>query len=101
MQSEIEGGVFLSDLPRYTVLEIHTVNRCYTAVLLGRDKALISGHPKYCPQPVLVDIRGSTWGGAMVKLDFVGRGMHLEFHHPQYDKPITTSTIQDIRERSI
>jgi hypothetical protein len=61
---------------------------------------LISGHPQYCPQPVLVAISGSTWGGSMLKPDFVGRGMHLEFYHPEYDAPIVTSLIRDVRECS-
>jgi hypothetical protein len=30
----------------------------------------------------------------------VGRGMHLEFHHPEYQTPILTSAIQEIRECS-
>jgi hypothetical protein len=29
---------------------------------------------------------------------FVGRGMHLEFHHPEYSTPIITSCIQEIRD---
>jgi hypothetical protein len=82
------------------VLEIRTVHRCYTAVLLGKREALLSGHPEYCPQPVLVEIAGSTWGGSMLKLDFVGRGMHMEFHHPEYETPIVTSRIQEVRECS-
>jgi hypothetical protein len=98
MQSEIEGGVFLPDLPQQTVLEIQTMHRCYTAVLLGQGAALLSGHPEYCPQPVVVAITGSTWGGSMLKLNFVGRGMHLEFQHPEYEMPIVTSQIQDVRE---
>jgi hypothetical protein len=101
LRSQIEGGVFLSNLPQHTVIEIETMHRCYTAVVLGKGEALISGHPEYCPQPVLVAINGSTWGGSMLKLDFVGRGMHLEFHHPEYDRPIVTSRIQEIRERSL
>jgi hypothetical protein len=98
VRSEIEGGVFLHDLPQHTILEIHTMHRCYTAVVLGEGEALISGHPQYCPQPVLVAISGSTWGGSMLKPDFVGRGMHLEFYHPEYDAPIVTSLIRDVRE---
>ena len=35
IQSEIEGGVFLNDLPPSTVLEIQTMHHCYKAVLLG------------------------------------------------------------------
>ena len=98
IRSEIEGGVFLSDLPPSTVLEIQTMHHCYKAVLLGGSEALLSGHPEFCPEPVQVAISGSTWGGSMLKLQFVGRGMHLEFRHPQYPTPIVTSPIQEIRD---
>jgi hypothetical protein len=97
-QSEVEGGVYLEDLSPSTVLQIETMHNCYTAVLLGGGQALISGHPKFCPHPVLVAIAGSTWGGSMMKLRFVGRGMRLEFRHPEYRTPILTSPIQTIRE---
>ena len=98
IQSEIEGGVFLHDLPPSTVLHIQTMHHCYTAVLLGGSDALISGHPEFCPDPVQVAIAGSTWGGSMLKLQYVGRGMHLEFRHPEYATPIVTSPIQEIRD---
>lgn len=101
VRSEIEGGVFLEHLQPLTVLEIQTQNHCYTAVLLGGSEAFISGHPDFCPEPVLVAINGSSWGGSMLKLRFVGRGMHLEFYHPDYRTPIITSAIQDIRERQV
>jgi len=98
VQSEIEGGVSLGDLPPSTVLEIQTQHHRYTAVFLGESQALISGHPEYCPEPVLVAIAGSTWGGSMLKLRYIGRGMHLEFCHPEYHTPIVTSRIQEVRE---
>jgi hypothetical protein len=96
--SEIEGGVFLDRLQPHSVLQIQTQHRCYTAVMLGGSQALISGHPEYCPEPTLVAIAGSTWGGSMLKRRFVGRGMHLEFCHPEYSTPIVTSRVQEIRE---
>jgi hypothetical protein len=34
----------------------------------------------------------------MLKRRFVGRGMHLEFCHPEYRTPIITSLIQEIWE---
>jgi hypothetical protein len=98
VQSEIEGGVLLSTLPPSTVLQIDTQNHRYTAVLLGGSDALLSGHPEFCPKPVLVAIAGSTWGGTMIKQRYIGRGMHLEFCHPDYHAPIVTSRIQEIRE---
>ena len=99
VQSEIEGGVSLGDLPPSTVLEIQTQHHQYTAVFLGESQVLISGHPEFCPEPVLVAIAGSTWGGSMLKLRYIGRGMHLEFCHPEYQTPIVTSRIQEVRER--
>jgi hypothetical protein len=99
VQSEIEGGVFLNDLQPRTVLLIQTQHHCYAAVFLGENRALLWGHPKFCPRPVSVSIVGSTWGGTMLKSRFVGRGMRLEFHHPEYSTPIITSPIQAIDER--
>ena len=98
IESEIEGGVFLDRLQLHSVLLIQTQHRCYTAVMLGGSQALISGHPQYCPEPTLVAIAGSTWGGSMLKRRFVGRGMHLEICHPEYSTPIVTSLVQEIRE---
>lgn len=90
--------MFLEDLSPSTVLHIETKHHCYTTVVLRGSQVLISGHPTYCPQPIKVNISGSTWGGSMLKLRFIGRGMHLEFSHPEYRTPIITSPIQEIRE---
>ena len=98
VQSEIEGGVHLRDVVPGTVLEVRTQNREYTIEYQGSGQALISGHPVFCPEPVLVNIHGSTWGGSMLKERYIGRGMHLEFGHPQR-QPITTSLIVDVREK--
>jgi len=101
VQSEIEGGVFLSDLPPSTVLEIQTQHHCYLVVLLNENNVLISGHPEFCPEPTPVAIAGSTWGGSMLKRRYVGRGMHMEFRHPRYQTPILTSRVKDIREPQV
>jgi len=45
-----------------------------------------------------ITIHGSTWGGSMLKRRFIGRGMQLEFRHPDYSTPIVTSPIQEIQE---
>jgi len=97
-QSEIEGGVYLNELPEHATLEVETQNRLYTIVNRGNGRVLISGHPEFCPEPVLVKIEGSNWGGSMLKMAYVGRGMHLEFRHPDYGRPIVTSRIVEIRQ---
>jgi len=96
VRSEIEGGVHLDHVGEGTTLHVETQHRQYTIVYLGRGEALISGHPVYCPHPILVRIQGSTWGGSMLKVRFIGRGMRLEFHHPTY-RTVTTSYILEIR----
>jgi hypothetical protein len=98
IQSEIEGGVYLDDLPYEGAIEVETQNRSYTIINRGDGEAIIWGHPEFCPEPVLVRIYGSNWGGSMLKTAFVGRGMHLEFRHPDYPRPIITSRIVDIRQ---
>lgn len=96
VQSEIEGGVCLDDLSEGARLEVETQNRWYIILIRGGGEQLIWGHPQYCPDPVQVRIAGSTWGGSMLKLRFIGRGMHLEFWHPVFHT-IKTSRILDIR----
>jgi hypothetical protein len=63
----------------------------------GDYRALISGHPRFCPDPVEVIICGSTWGGSLLKQYFIGRGMHLEVMHPAHQR-IVTSRIVEIRD---
>ena len=95
--SEIEGGFFLDDLPIGAELEVETKHHLYRIENCGQGRARISGHPTFCPEPVLVRIHGSTWGGAMLRLHFVGRGMLLEFNHPIHGV-VRTSRISEIRE---
>ncbi len=93
IQSEVEGGVYLRDLPPGAVLAIETQNRFYTLVTLEDEAVLLSGHPEFCPEPVVVRIQGSTWGGSMLKAKFVGRGMRLEFVHPVHHTVITSRVV--------
>jgi hypothetical protein len=98
LQSEIEGGVFLHDLTPKSTLYIQTKHHWYTLVHCGENRGLISGHPEFCLEPVLARIAGSSWGGSMLKTNFIGRGMHPEFKHPEYETPIVTSRIVEILE---
>lgn len=97
IQSEIEGGVDLRFLPRMSTLEVETQNHHYVIVLDRDGEAWIAGHPEICPEPVLVRISGSTWGGSMIKTHYLGRGMHMEFCHPGYHGVVITSPIVDIK----
>ena len=97
IQSEIEGGVHLNDLPEGAKLEVRTENTTYRLVNCGGRHVMIAGHPEFCPEPVRVQVNGSSWGGSMLKVAFIGRGMHLEFHHPRFNT-VVTSRIVEIRD---
>lgn len=97
IRSEIEGGIDLKRLPRMATVEVATRNHLYVLVMERDSAAWIAGHPRYCPEPVLVQISGSNWGGSMIKANYLGRGMHMEFRHPNFSGAIVTSPIVDIR----
>jgi hypothetical protein len=97
IRSEVEGGVYLKDLPENSTLEVETRNTWYRLTLRRDGEALISGHPQFCPEPVIVQIHGCNWGGSMLKAAYLGRGMHLEFRHPEHKGVVVTSPIVDIR----
>lgn len=98
VRCDIEDGLKLANLRSGSTLQVMTRHTCYTIrILLGR-LALISGHPLYCPQPVLVTIYGSTGEGSRLEAGFIGRGRRLTFHHPEHGTSIVTSRIHEIRE---
>ncbi len=100
VHSEIEGGVYVEDLTDDRPVEVQTEHRSYFVLRRADGGIVIWGHPVYCPEPLPVSISGSNWGGSLLKVGFIGRGMHLEFHHPDYDHPIVTSRIREVKELS-
>ncbi|HEV2201645.1 MAG TPA: hypothetical protein VGR73_17630 [Bryobacteraceae bacterium] len=96
-QSEIEGGVNVNELPPGALLEVETQYHTYQVVYHCDGEMTISGHPEFCPDPVRVHLAGSTWGTPMIKVRFIGRGMKMEFIHPELGI-IQTSRVRDVRE---
>ncbi len=90
--------IFLEGLEEGSCIRIKTRNHQYILEVRNRQ-VWISGHPKYCPQPVQVSHCGSSWGGSMLKLSYIGVGMYLEFRHPQFTT-VTTSRIVSIEHFS-
>jgi len=96
IESEATDGVYLDDLPDGGVVEVETSGHRYTIVNRTHGETLISGHPRFCPQPTAVIIEGSALGGCIVKAGFIGLGMRLTFQLPTH-RTITTSPIMQIR----
>ena len=92
-----EDGVSLDDLLVGAVIEAKTKSRVYRIEKRVDGKILISGHPEYCPYPVLAELHGSVWGSTMIKERHIGRGMSLEFQHPTLGL-IRTTQVQQVRE---
>ena len=103
-ESELQGGIFIDKLPVGKTLKVTTRNSVYfiDRVAEGKEGLTIQGHPRYCPEPTPAYILGSTFGGSMLKIGFIGRGMHLEFsfyeNNNTHRGTITTSQIQEVEE---
>ncbi len=95
MNCDIEQGVALDDLAVGAVVEFKTEHHLYHVENFGDGKVLMSGHPKYCPEPVPVYLYGSAAGNPPAKMRFIGKGMRIEFRHPTLGE-IRTSQVQEI-----
>lgn len=101
--SAIEGGALLNEFAIGSILEIKTQNTLYT-LEIRKDGTYISGHKTICPKPVRVTVLGSAWEPSiqsMLKQNFIGRGMHLQFIHPdrsKYKAPIITTIVEEITQ---
>src|SRR5271169_5043057 len=90
-----EDGIYLDDLADGAEIELQTKHHHYKLVKSAHTQARISGHPKICPEPVTVEIEGSSRSGlAGFKPGFIGRGMHLTFEHPTYRTVITSRILE-------
>lgn len=93
-QSELDGGVKLTDLSVGDGVLVRTKNTLYVVHKTADREYQIEGNEKYCPEPTPCKIAGSTWGGSMLKMDFVGKGMHMEYYIK--GQCITTTAIKHV-----
>ncbi len=56
--------------------------------------------PKYLAQEAIIHFHGSTYGGSMIRMGFIGVDMHLEFSTKDASG-ITTSSIQSVQVASL
>jgi hypothetical protein len=96
-ESELAGGAYVDKLAVGKTLKVQTKNTLYL-IEKREDGLYISGNAKYCPDPVKCTIPGSNFGGSMIKMNFIGRGMYMEFHTDGHPRAITTSEIQEVTE---
>ena len=101
-QSEIDGGAQLAKLEIGKLLHVQTRNTHYEIQRVSHTapEFCIQGYQHFCPVWMPASIAGSTWGGSMLKIGYVGIGMHLEFWIAEHGT-ITTTKIEKIWEEPV
>jgi len=90
------GGVLLDTLDAIDQIEVRTRNTTYHITVLGGTEArvLVQGG-RYFPVQSEVRLNGSTLGGSLLKVGWIGCGFCMEFMHD--GQRITTTRVREIR----
>lgn len=95
---EQSEGVDLGGLEPLTVLSIDTENSHYEMFLLHPvDRRVVIHGGKVFAEPTETTIHGSSFGGSLLKLGWVGIGMRIEMYFD--GKFILTSAVRSLEVR--
>lgn len=86
-------GVNILDLEPLTVLHVETRNSVYRIVISQRTAVFVQGG-HFFPDPAAAHLAGSTFGGSLLKIAWIGVGMRMEICGD--DGPIVTSPVRRI-----
>ena len=89
-------GILLTETPVGTQIEARTANNVYRLLHAQRGLIEISGHPKYCPHPVSIQIGGTCWLDQSSESPFLAPGMSIQFVD-RSGRSVVTSKIQSIQ----
>lgn len=93
---EDKDGVDIDAIDVGTLLEVQTQNTLYKIRKVQNRVFEVQGG-KYFPSPIETQINGSTWGGSMLRIKWLGIDMYMEIIVPgPKPKLITTSSINSI-----
>ncbi len=105
--SEQGEGVFLKDIPEGSVVVAKTANHTYTIAVIDAEKGVVAveSNGNYFRTPEVCCLNGSTFGGSMIKVRWIGEGMHLEFglggKRIMTTSAVTEFTVKNDPERAI
>lgn len=85
-------GIDVSKLKPGTKIFVTTINNLYTITIIDGCKVKVKGG-KYFPNEEEKIFCGSTWGGSMIKLNWIGYDMCMEFGSQLYF--VLTSRVQN------
>ena len=86
---EISEGVDLKSLSPGSLIDMETKNRHYTIEYLGGTTMRISGHPAFCPNPVLAELQGSVDREGVFDTGSITPGRRVVFLLDEHT-PVTT-----------
>jgi hypothetical protein len=97
LEADRAGGVDLDTLSMGAVLDIETSHTKYVLENRGEGNVVLSGHPDFCPEPVLVKFHGSVGGPSLIRAGHIEVGMQMAFQHPKFGT-LRTSRVKSVRQ---
>jgi hypothetical protein len=79
-----------------SVIDVETTSRHYRIECLGGNSIRISGHPQYCPTPVVAELEGSVTGEGTLEEGVIEPGMRLALLIAKH-YPMTTSKVVHVQ----
>jgi hypothetical protein len=92
-------GVSLLALDPLTVLHVETRNSVYRIVVSERTAVFVQGG-HFFPENSAAHLAGSTFGGSLLKIAWIGVGMQMEIwgdNGPIVTSPVRNITVEDQR----
>lgn len=91
----LHRGINIHNLKSGITVFVTTKNSTYKIVKGDRDKyhVIIHGGVRF-PEPTDGNFAGSTWGGSMIKVGWIGYGMNMEIHILSLKKAYKTTRVR-------
>jgi hypothetical protein len=86
-------GIYLRDVEPLTTIVVQTHNSCYRIVVTRESTAIVRGG-SFFPDPTLARIDGSGFGGALLKVGWIGVGLQMEIFAD--GRRIITSPVREV-----
>jgi hypothetical protein len=93
--ADVLEEVDLKTLSPGSLVDVETKSRHYLIECLGGNTMRISGHPEYCPAPMLAELQGSIDHEGTVETGFIRPGRHMVFLLDDHI-PMTTSKVLSV-----
>jgi hypothetical protein len=92
---KIENGIDVHRLKAGTIVLVQTKNNRYKLVKGFKDKYDVSIQGgKHFPEPTDVNFSGSTFGGTMMKIGWIGYKMYMEMYVIDKKSRLTTTGVR-------